>query len=275
MSDPGKTRLKAVPNAQAAETGLRSAGPIIGNAVTIASGKGGVGKTWLAITLAQALARDGARVLLFDGDIGLANVDIQLGLTPAIDLASALEQQLPLQRAVTHSAKTGFDVIAGRSGSGNLASLPAHRLAALGQGLQSVARGYDHVIADLGAGVDRPVRYFASLGELCLVVANDEPTSLTDAYALIKLLIKDNATCRIGIVINSAASRALGQRTYETLAKACDSFLKQVPPLYGIIRRDPKVKEAIQVQVPLLTRSPASVAAADVEALARRIATGL
>ncbi len=242
----------------------------IPGAIAVASGKGGVGKTWLAITLAQALARGGEKVVLFDGDLGLANVDIQLGLTPAIDFGTALERQLPLARAATPTA-AGFDVIAGRSGSGGLANMPLHRLSGLIAGLREVATQYDRVIVDLGAGIDRPVRMMAALCTTALVVANDEPTTLTDAYALIKMLTADRAPCRVGIVVNSAQDVAQGQQTYATLAKACNNFLKLDPPLLGIVRRDAKVKDAIRAQTPLLTRHPAAIAAQDVEALAGRI----
>ncbi|WP_374652603.1 P-loop NTPase [Dongia sp.] len=255
-----------------AQSGLaaKSDTATIPGAIAVASGKGGVGKTWLAITLAQALARNGERVVLFDGDLGLANVDIQLGLTPAIDLGTALERQLPLSRAATASS-AGFDVIAGRSGSGGLANMPLHRLAILTTGLREVATLYDRVIIDLGAGIDRPVRLMAALCAIALVVANDEPTTLTDAYALIKMLTADQAPCRVGIVVNSAQDAAQGRQTYATLAKACNNFLKLDPPLLGIVRRDPKVKDAIRAQAPLLTRHPGSIAAQDVEALAGQI----
>src|SRR5690606_6031064 len=123
----------------------------------VASGKGGVGKTWLSVTLAQALARSGARVLLFDGDLGLANVDIQLGLHPRNDLGGVLDGSYALKDAVA-AHEGGFDVIAGRSGSGSLAHVPAARLQQLMEELAVVASGYDRVILDLGAGLERTVR---------------------------------------------------------------------------------------------------------------------
>ena len=246
--------------------------PPIANAIAVASGKGGVGKTWLAITLAHAMAKLGRRVVLIDGDLGLANVDIQLGLAPEIDLAHVLDQNVALSAAAIRHAPTGIDIVAGRSGAGTLALLPVTRLTALGAGLARLADDYDRAIIDLGAGIDRPVRFLATLSWRTLVVTNDEPTSLTDAYALVKLLIQGGALTNIGVAINMATSKAEGERTYKTLAKACESFLGVVPPLLGVIRRDPKVRESIRAQSPLLARFPNCDAAEDVTTLAQRLA---
>ncbi|HVZ02003.1 MAG TPA: P-loop NTPase [Dongiaceae bacterium] len=248
----------------------------IPNVIAVASGKGGVGKTWLSISLAQAMAKLGNRVLLFDGDLGLANIDVQLGIQPSVDLGTALERQMPLGRAVIAYPTGGFDLIAGRSGSGSLASMPINRLQNLAAGLRAVSEGYDRVIVDLGAGIERPVRYLAGRAGFCLVVTTDEPTALTDAYALIKMVTLDagggaSMGVPIGVAVNMAASREIGQRTHETLNKACDRFLKRQVPLLGVIRRDPKVRDSISHQVPLLVRHPGSPAASDVEALAQRL----
>jgi flagellar biosynthesis protein FlhG len=247
----------------------------IANVIAVASGKGGVGKTWLSISLAQALTKLGQRVLLFDGDLGLANVDVQLGIQPGMDLGTALERHLPLSRAVINYPSGGFDLIAGRSGSGSLASMPINRLQALAQGLRAVGDSYGRVVVDLGAGIERPVRYLASRAGFCLVVTTDEPTALTDAYALIKMVTLDaqeqNKETPMGVVVNMASSREIGQRTYETLSKACERFLKRRIPLLGVIRRDPKVRDAISTQTPLLVRHPSSPAATDIEALARKV----
>jgi hypothetical protein len=133
------------------------------NIIAVASGKGGVGKTWLAITLAHALARLGRRTLLFDGDLGLANVDIQLGLMPEHDLGGVLAGRLSLSQATLPFAP-GFDIVAGRSGCGRLAGVPAAHLTRLCDDLVATAARYDHIILDLGAGLERMVRELTAPG---------------------------------------------------------------------------------------------------------------
>ncbi len=243
----------------------------LANAIALASGKGGVGKTWLSITLCHALARTGRRVLLFDGDLGLANVDIQLGLAPERDLGGVLADRYGLGEAVFAYEEGGFDIIAGHSGSGSLASLPVDRLARLMVELAKLAPTYDRVVLDLGAGIERTVRHLAARTRSCLVISTDEPTSMTDAYAFIKLMLIQKPKADLRVVVNMAASEHEGERTYATLRKACESFLKAVPPLAGIVRRDGNIKQAIRNQAPLLVRYPNTQAATDVEALARRL----
>jgi flagellar biosynthesis protein FlhG len=241
------------------------------NVIAVASGKGGVGKTWLSITLSHALARLGRRTLLFDGDLGLANVDIQLGLMPAYDLGSVMDGTLPLGTAAERFQQGGFDVIAGRSGTGSLANLTPSRLNELRGDLLEMAKEYDSVVIDLGAGVDRTVRHLSGPAGTTLVVTTDEPTSLTDAYAFIKVTRATSPRSDLRIVVNMAASQREGERTYGTILKACQNFLKFSPPLAGIIRRDQRVRDAIRNQTPLLLRSPSADAAADVEKIARHL----
>ena len=241
------------------------------NMIAIASGKGGVGKTWLSVTLCHALARRGKRVLLFDADFGLANVDIQLGLTPERDLGHVIEGSASLSDAILHYKDGQFDILAGRSGSANMAALSAQKVLELRQGLIGLAGSYDHIFVDLGAGVDRAVRQMAGPAASTYVVVTDEPTSLTDAYAFIKLSRAANPQADMRVVVNMASTNLEGQKTYDTIRKASENFLRYTPPLVGIVRRDTKVRDAIRAQMPLLTRSPLSDAAADVEAIAAKV----
>jgi flagellar biosynthesis protein FlhG len=239
------------------------------NIIAVASGKGGVGKTFFSITLTQALARMGKKVLLFDGDLGLANVDVQLGLMPKRDLNDVIRGRLSLDKVIQPYEDGGFDIIAGRSGQASLSALPSQRLAILRDQLIDVSDSYDVVVIDLGAGVDRTVRLFSATATRTLLVTTDEPTSLTDAYAFIKLGSAAGMSKNVSIVVNQAGSASEGEKTYKTLLKACENFLRLSPPLAGMVRLDPRVKETIRHQTPLLTRSPNTEAAADVEKIAK------
>ena len=242
--------------------------------IAIASGKGGVGKTWFAITLAHALTRLGRRVLLFDGDLGLANIDVQLGLTPDHDLGSVISGRVTLATAVLRHPEGGFGILAGRSGSGALSALdPMHLDTAL-TALRHETTSYDDVMLDLGAGVERGVRRMAAAADVLLVLATDEPTSLTDAYAVLKLHHADRPNGDTRVVVNLAANHAAGGRTFTTLQRACATFLRHEPALAGIVRRDDKVRETIRRQSLLLTRHPVCPAARDVEAVAAALASG-
>lgn len=245
------------------------------NIVAVASGKGGVGKTWFSITLSQALARAGKKVLLFDGDLGLANVDVQLGLMPRRDLNDVIRGRLGLEKVVQTYEEGGFDIVAGRSGQASLSALPSQRLALLRDQLLEVAESYDVVVCDLGAGVDRTVRMFSACATRTMLITTDEPTSLTDAYAFIKLGNAAGISRNVSIVVNMAPSVAEGERTYRTLLKACENFLRLSPPMAGMVRLDPRVKESIRHQTPLLTRSPNAESAEDVEKIARHVLSEL
>jgi flagellar biosynthesis protein FlhG len=209
-------------------------------------------------------------VLLFDGDLGLANVDIQLGVMPDIDLGAMVAGRASLEDTVArHPA--GFDILAGRSGSGALSVLSATALEHVLDELRDATRHYDAILLDLGAGLDRAVRRMAVFADTLLVVATEEPTSLTDAYAVLKVYAADSRAAgrpNARIVINQASSQASGGRIHGVLARACQTFLGQTPPLAGVIRRDERVREAIRRQALLLDRHPNSPAALDLEHIA-------
>jgi flagellar biosynthesis protein FlhG len=248
----------------------------IQNLIAIASGKGGVGKTWAAICLAQGLSFRGKRTLLIDGDLGLANVDVQLALSPKADLADAISGRRPFADCVTPfaggtGARGGFDVMAGRSGSAGLANLNPEEWSRLLRGISAMSAFYDAAIADLGAGVDGTVMNLALGAGTIYVVLNDEPTSMTDAYALIKRLAQSGRTRGVQLLVNMATDHAEGRRTAATLVRAAQGFLNLELPVAGVIRRDAKVREAIRRQHPFLSRFPQSPAAADMSALAEDI----
>lgn len=241
------------------------------NIIAVASGKGGVGKTWFSITLAHLFARADRKTLLFDGDIGLANVDVQLGLTPTRDLGAVFAGQCSMKEAITHYKVGKFDILAGRSGSTSMASLSAGRMMPAAEQLIELAKSYDHVIIDLGAGIEQHVQVMSALASKVIVVLTDEPTSLTDAYAFIKLCVTRDNPPAIHIVINQAASQKEGETTYNTINRATTNFLKFSPTLLGVVRKDNKVKDAIRSQSSLIEKAPHTTAASDVAAISLKL----
>lgn len=239
----------------------------MGNIIAIASGKGGVGKTFLSSTIAHVFSNSGRKALLFDGDIGLANVDVQLGVAPDVDLSDVFSGKSTLAQAITHYEAGNFDIIAGRSGSGSLANIPKEKIEQLSTELTALSKTYDIILLDLGAGIEQQVQSLAKLASKCMVVVTDEPTSLTDAYAFIKILRMRPNPPEIQVIVNMAENSREGMKTFGALKNACENFLKFAPKLAGVIRRDPKVKKTIQQQKPLLTTAPKSLAGNDVAAI--------
>ena len=244
--------------------------------ITVASGKGGVGKTWLSVTLAHTLASIGKKVLLFDGDLGLANVDIQLGFLPERDLGDVIAGNLTMDQAITTYEDTGnsggqLDIIAGRSGSGSLGNLSRERLMEIRSNLVELAKDYDHVVLDLAAGIDASVNVLSNHSGLILVVLTADPTSLTDAYAFIKLTHMRDPKANIQIVVNNVPSKQEAKKAYDALFRACEGFLKFSPKLAGIIKNDDRVVDSIRAQIPILNRHPQSDAAEAVLELAGKV----
>lgn len=243
--------------------------------IAVGSGKGGVGKTFMSITLASAFAQAGKRTLLVDGDLGLANVDVQLGIAPETDLAAVIAGWVELEDAVTPvdggSSDGGFDVLPGRSGSGALAELSSEEVARLAAGLSALALQYDQVILDLGAGIENNCMRLARAADKVVMIITDEPTSMTDAYAFMKVLRGYAPNVEQTVVINQCDTRAAGQRTYEAVSRACQTFLTFRPPLAGTVMRDEAVREAIRSQRTLISTNPSSQPIQDAIAIAHTL----
>ncbi len=240
------------------------------NIIAVASGKGGVGKTWFSITLSHLIARSGRQVLLFDGDIGLANIDVQLGLSPEKDLGHVFDGKASVEDTIIHHP-SGFDVVTGRSGSTRLASASLSSLDRIRGQVIELANNYDAVILDLGAGIEQYVQFLAAAASRCIVVVTDEPTSITDAYAYIKLCVTKLDNPRVSIVVNQAASQNEGRKTFAALEKACTSFLNLQPDLLGVIRKDNKVRDAIRAQKSIIEKTPGTLAATDVATISVKV----
>ena len=237
--------------------------------IAVASGKGGVGKTAIAIALAHCFADLGRKTLLFDADLGLANIDIQLGIMPQHHLGEALRGQCRLKDCIVRAPQGGFDTIVGRSGSASFADLAQPSLQKLVADLTELARDYQTLIVDLGAGIDRTVRWLTVASDETLIVVNDEPTSLTDAYALVKIILRRQPEARLSVVVNMAETERRAEQAFESLQRTCRNFLHYDLRLKGIVRRDLNLVQAIRNREPLLTFAPHAPAAQDLAKLAR------
>lgn len=246
--------------------------------VAVASGKGGVGKTWFSATLACLWGKAGARTLLIDGDLGLANADVQLGVRPQADLMAALKGWVEMEAAATPvhggAGARGFDLLPGRSGTGALATLSLEETHQLAFGFKALARRYDRIVLDLAAGLDANTMRLARAADRIVVVTTEEPTALTDAFAFLKVLRLQGEAPPASVVVNMADKRLSARKTYDRLADACDKHLGFRPPLAGVIMRDPCVPDCIRAQTALPIRNPTAPSIEDVKRISETLAAG-
>lgn len=239
-------------------------------AIAVASGKGGVGKTNLAVNLAQVLVRSGRDVLLMDVDLGLANADILLGTVPPYHLGHFLRGEVDILQVI-HRTDTGLKLIAGGSGLVELGNLTAGQLQPILRSLERLEGEAEYLILDCGAGVGDAVLEFALAADQVLVVTTPEPTSMADAYTLIKALALRDARARIRLVVNQAERPEDAQRAAERIVATARSFLGIEVVHLGTIPRDPHVWQAVRYKVPYVVGYPSSPAARAVEAMAMRL----
>jgi len=214
--------------------------------ISISSGKGGVGKTFTSVHLAYHAARSGKKVLLIDADLGLANVDIMLGVNASGTMQNLLAGDTDLSELIIPCAQ-GFDVLPGGSGLYELTSLGTTEQQLILDRLREAGHQYDLILIDTAAGIGENVLYFASAAETSLVVLTPDPTSLTDAYALIKVLSQQRAVHRFMVVINQA-DEIDGHITFKRLLSVTDRYLDVYLDYLGFVPQHPAVRKAIQQQ---------------------------
>ena len=248
---------------------------VLSRVITVTSGKGGVGKSNLAINLAISLSRLGKKVVVLDADFGLANIEVMLGIRPQYNLSDLMFRGKSLSEIITAGPENvGF--ISGGSGIREMTSLTKEQLINLSSRLSELDRQTDVVIIDTGAGISGNVMEFVVLSGEVLLIATPEPTSITDAYALLKTLNYQpeftREHCHIKLIANKVRNEKDGRELFEKLSVVADKFLNISLEYMGAVPSDNNMNKAVMKQQPLSVAYPNSQAARAIDDMARIIA---
>ncbi|MGB9682040.1 MAG: MinD/ParA family protein [bacterium] len=231
-----------------------------GRIITILSGKGGTGKTNICVNLAVALKRLGKNVLIIDGDLGLANVEVLLGITPKYTLYDVIYREFPLKSVITYGPE-GILIIPGGSGALELSQIEPYRQEFLIDEMISLGKNIDYIFIDAGAGVHQDVLTFAAGSDEVLLVMTPEPTALVDAYTVIKAINLIDEKKEIKAIVNRTSSLSDGEETITRLNILTSRFLKFSIKYLGSIPEDIWVERAVREQNLFLVRYPFSKSA--------------
>jgi flagellar biosynthesis protein FlhG len=241
--------------------------------IAVGSGKGGVGKTTISVNLAYGLRRLGRKVLLFDGDVGLANVDLQMGLDPKRTIQDVVLGACTLDEAVIR-VDNGPDVLPSANGAPELVDMGNARREQFVGDLIRFASRYDILLIDVGAGIGRSATTLLSSAAEALIVVANEPPSIMDAYALVKSLHRNETSPRMRIVVNMVGSIEEGEELVGRLNRITRRFLNIELPLAGIVPHDPVVGDAIRRRCPVVEYAPRSAVAQCIQELAAVVSRG-
>ncbi|AJC44668.1 MULTISPECIES: P-loop NTPase [Xanthomonas] len=245
-------------------------GPV--RTIAVTGGKGGVGKTNISVNLSMALADMGKRTLLLDADLGLANVDVLLGLTPKFTVADLVAGRCTLEEVLI-DMPNGLMVVPAASGRRYMAELPPAQHVGLVNVFSELQRELDVMIVDTAAGITDSVLTFCQAAQDAVVVVCDEPASITDAYALIKVLSRERGVDRVQIVANMVRDLNEGRLLYDKLSRVCEKFLGDVSLNYlGCVPQDDWLRLSVQRQQPVVKAYPSSPSAQAISEIARRTA---
>ncbi|MBI4803943.1 MAG: MinD/ParA family protein [Desulfovibrio sp.] len=238
---------------------------------SVTSGKGGVGKTNISVNLAVSLAKMGKRVVLLDADLGLANVDVLLGMAPELNLFHLFHKGVNLKK-VLFKTPFGFHILPASSGVSEMLSLSTGQKLELLEAMDYLEDKIDYLIVDTGAGIGDNVVYFNLAARERLLVLTTEPTSLTDAYALVKVMHLNHAVNRFRVVVNMAPNEKAARQVFSKLYAACDHFLDGISlDFVDFIPHDTTVRQAVIKQVPFCHLAPDAPASLQVVSMARKI----
>jgi flagellar biosynthesis protein FlhG len=240
--------------------------------IAVTGGKGGVGKTSVSVNLATAMAASGKRVVLLDGDLGLANADVFLGLSPRYTLAHVLSGERTLDEVVI-AAPQGFLVVPAASGAADMANMSETEHLGLVQAFSTLAARVDVLIVDTAAGIAHSVLQFSQASQHVVIVICDEPASLTDAYALVKVLSRNHGVSRFRVLANQVRLQGAGAELFRRFELVTARFLDVVLEFAGEIPEDEYLRRSVREQRPVFDAYPSSPAARAFKKLAARADT--
>jgi len=238
--------------------------------ITIASGKGGVGKTNIAANLAVNFAADNKRTLLIDADLSLGNLDVLLNINSKYNISHFVSARKSLEQ-ITHTTPEGINVICGASGLESLNHLPEFQKQRLLKELTELQKEKDIIILDSAAGISQSVVAFCLASDQTLVVTTPDPTAMTDAYAMIKVLVKNNYEGNISLVVNMADSKAEGKKVYRQIANVASRFLDRDIYEAAILLKDNKLASSVKMQKPVTLAYPKAHITYSLAALAAKL----
>lgn len=247
--------LDNMPETQAAGTRATGSGNP-GLVIAVASGKGGVGKTNVSVNLAVALAMQGRKTWIMDADLGLANVDVLLGLSPKRNLSHVLQGECDLRDIVLEGPQ-GVKVVPASSGIQRMAELTRAESSGIIHAFSEMAADIDVLIVDTAAGISSSVSMFAAAAHQVLVVVCNEPASITDAYAMVKVLSRDHGIREVQVLSNMVRSQLEGRDLYQKIARVTDRYLDVTARYAGFVPHDDFLRRALQRQEPVVTAYPA------------------
>jgi len=237
--------------------------------IAVASGKGGVGKTNVSVNLSMALAQSGKDVLLMDADLGLANVDVLLGLRAKYTLSDVIDGSRALEEIIVRGPE-GLKIIPASSGIQSMAELNTMEHAGLIRAFSELSNSIDILIIDTAAGISGGVTSYSRAAQEVVIVLCDEPTSLTDAYAMIKLLNRDYGLNRFRVLTNMVNSVQEGRSLFNKLVAVTDRYLDVAMDFLGAVPNDEYLRKAVQRQRAVVDAYPRSKAAMAFKKLAQK-----
>lgn len=238
--------------------------------ITVTSGKGGVGKSSVALNIAIALSRKGRRVLIIDSDFGFSNIDVMLGVSTKHDLLDVIKHNLDI-RDIIEQGLEGVRFISGGSGVYELTQLSGTQLMDLVNNLRNLEGVADTIIFDTGPGVSDNNLRLIYASHKTLLVTTPEPTAVVDAYALMKIIGEQGSSAGVSLIINKADSAGEAATVMDCLVRIAEKNVNMSVDKLGFIMRDSNMKKAIRMQVPILVSFPGCTASANIETIAAKL----